>query len=251
MSVCKDLDPLVTACVDGVATPEERRKVDAHLEKCPPCRQRADAEGVARSIVRARAQLFRADAPPGLTERCRALATSGQTTIETRTRWRPVIGRVPLVAGVFLAIAAAIYALTASSTTTLAAQLTLDHVKCFTLTGDPSSPVRADVVQGQLRERYGWTVDVPGDSEANHLRLVGGRRCLYGEGTIAHVLYRHNGAPLSLFMLPEKVSPSEIVEVMGHQAIIWSQNRRTFVLLGSEPKPEMEKIARYVRAMVK
>ena len=251
MSVCRELDTLVTACVDGVATPDERRKVDAHLEKCAPCRQRADAEGAARTLIRARAQLFRADAPPGLTERCRALSTAGLTAIDTRTSWRPAIGRLPLAAGVVLAIAAAIYALSASSTTTLAAQLTLDHVKCFTLTRDPSAPVRADVVEGQLREQYGWTVDVPGDSEANHLRLVGGRRCLYGEGTIAHVLYRHNGAPLSLFMLPEKVSPSEIVEVMGHAAIIWSQNRRTFVLLGSEPRPEMEKIAGYVRAMVR
>ncbi len=225
--------------------------VDAHLEKCAPCRQRADAEGAVRILVRARAQLLRADAPPGLGERCRALSTSGVVAIDARTSWRPAIARLPLAAGILLAIAAAIYALTASSTTTLAAQLTLDHVKCFTLTGNPNAPVQADGVEGQLRERYGWTVDVPGDSEANHLRLIGGRRCLYGEGTIAHVLYRHNGAPLSLFMLPDKVSTAEIVEVMGHAAIIWSQNGRTFVLLGSEPRPEMEKIARYVRAMVK
>ena len=251
MSVCRELDALVTACVDGVATPEERRKVDAHLEKCAPCRQRADAEGAVRILVRDRARLLRADAPPGLSERCRALSTSGLAAIDARTSWRPAIARLPLAAGVLLAIAAAIYALTASSTTTLAAQLTLDHLKCFTLTGNPNAPVQADGVEGQLRERYGWTVDVPGDSEANQLRLIGGRRCLYGEGTIAHVLYRHNGAPLSLFVLPDKVSAAEIVEVMGHAAIIWSQNGRTFVLLGSEPRPEMEKIARYVRAMVK
>jgi hypothetical protein len=156
-----------------------------------------------------------------------------------------------LAAGIVLAIVAAIYFLTASSTTTLAAQLTLDHVKCFTLTGDPNVPIRVDAVEEQLRERYGWSVDVPGDSETNQLRLVGGRRCLYGEGTIAHVLYRHNGAPLSLFMLPDDVRSSEIVEVMGHAAIIWSQNGRTFVLLGAEPRSEMEKIARYIRAMVK
>jgi anti-sigma factor RsiW len=251
MSVCSELDALVTACVDGVAAPEDRRKVDAHLEKCAPCRQRADAEGAVRILVRARARTLRADAPPGLSERCRALSTSGLAATDARTSWRPAIARLPLAAGVLFAIAAAIYALTASSTTTLAAQLTLDHVKCFTLTGNPNAPVQADGVEGQLRERYGWTVDVPGDSEANHLRLIGGRRCLYGEGTIAHVLYRHNGAPLSLFVLPDKVSTAEIVEVMGHAAIIWSQNGRTFVLLGSEPRPEMEKIARYVRAMVK
>jgi anti-sigma factor RsiW len=250
MTLCNQLEPLVTACIDGVATADERQTVTAHLEKCGPCRQRADQEGAVRTLMRTRSQLFRAEAPPGLTERCRALSTSSPVAIERRTKWPLAIGRLPLAAGIVL-IGAAIYALTASSTTTLAAQLTLDHVKCFTLTGDPSAPVQPAVVEAQLQDRYGWTVDVPGDSEANQLRLVGGRRCLYGEGTIAHVLYRHNGAPLSLFMLPEKVRQAEIVEVMGHAAIIWSQNRRTFVLLGSEPRPEMEKIAGYIRAMVK
>jgi anti-sigma factor RsiW len=251
MSLCNELEPLVTACLDGVATVDERRKVEAHLEMCAPCRYRADREGTARTLMRTRSQVFRAEAPPGLTERCRELSKSVPVAIDTSTRWPSTIGRLPLAAGIVLAIGAAIYALTASSTTTLAAQLTLDHVKCFTLTGDPGAPVQPDVVEAQLQERYGWTVDVPGDSQANQLRLVGGRRCLYGEGTIAHVLYRHNGAPLSLFMLPDKVRHAEIVEVMGHAAIIWSQNRRTFVLLGGEPRPEMEKIAGYIRAMVK
>jgi anti-sigma factor RsiW len=251
MSRCHELEALVTACIDGVATDDDRRTVDAHLEMCTPCRHRADAEGAARTLIRTRVQLFHVEAPPGLSDRCRALSTFSLAATETITRRPSMIARLPLAAGIVLAIAAAIYALTASSTTTLAAQLTLDHVKCFTLTGDPNAPVRADVVEAELQERYGWTVDVPGDSEANQLRLVGGRRCLYGEGTIAHVLYRHNGAPLSLFMLPEKVRRSEIVEVMGHAAIIWSQNRRTFVLLGGEPRPEMEKIAGYIRAMVK
>ena len=103
MSICRELDALVTECVDGVASPEERRKVDAHLEKCAQCRQRANAERAVRSIIRARAQIFRAEAPPGLTERCRALATSGPTAIDTpidtKTRWRPAVGRLPLAAG--------------------------------------------------------------------------------------------------------------------------------------------------------
>jgi anti-sigma factor RsiW len=252
MPACQELEALVTACIDGVATADERRMVDVHLGQCPSCRRRAEVEGAARTLVRTRAaRVFRTEAPPVLIERCRALSTSSEAAAGTPAGWRAGVARVPLAAGVVLAIAAALYALTASSTTTLAAQLTLDHIKCFTLTGDPNAPVRAEAVETQLRERYGWTVDVPGDSEANQLKLMGGRRCLYGEGTIAHVLYRHNGAPLSLFMLPEKVRPSEIVEVMGHAAIIWSQNQRTFVLLGGEPKPEMEKIARYIRAMVK
>ena len=143
-----------------------------------------------------------------------------------------------------------LYGLTASSTTTLAAQLALDHVKCFVLSREPGAPVSPEVVEAQL-QRYGWAIDVPGDSEANQLRLVGGRRCLDGEGTIAHILYRHNGAPLSLFMLPDTVKPAGIVGVMGHDAIIWAQNHRTFVLLGSEPRDQLQRIATHMQAMVR
>jgi len=157
-----------------------------------------------------------------------------------------------MAAGLVLALVGVlIYGLTASSTTTLAAQLTLDHVKCFVLSRESGAPVTPEVVEAQLSERYGWAINVPGDSEANQLRLVGGRRCLYGEGTIAHILYRHNGAPLSLFMLPDSVRTAGIVDVMGHEAIIWAQNRRTFVLLGSEPRDRLEKIATYIQQMVK
>ena len=157
-----------------------------------------------------------------------------------------------MAAALVLALAGVlIYGLTVSSTTTLAAQLTLDHVKCFVLARESGAPVTPEVVEAELRERYGWAIDVPGNSEANQLRLVGGRRCLYGEGTIAHILYRHNGAPLSLFMLPDTVRSAEIVGVMGHEAIIWAQNRRTFVLLGSEPRDRLEQVAGYIRAIVK
>lgn len=157
-----------------------------------------------------------------------------------------------MAAALVLALAGVLfYGLTASSTTTLAAQLTLDHVKCFVLTGNPPAPVKPEVVEAQLRERYGWAIDVPGDSEANQLRLLGGRRCLYGEGTIAHILYRHHGAPLSLFMLPDNVRSSEIIDVLGHNAIIWARGDRTFVLLGSEPRDQLETVAGYMRQIVK
>ena len=252
MSSCHDLEPLVTAWIDGAATSEQRQAVEAHFKVCPRCQQRADGEGAARELVRTRApKVLRSDAPPDLKERCRTVC-SGYATVATRRRLSARPLRFSMAAAVVLAVGGVlIYGLTESSTTTLAAQLTLDHMKCFVLTRDPSEPVNADLVEAQLRERYGWSVDVPGDSEAQQLRLVGGRRCLYGEGTIAHILYRHNGQPLSLFLLPKKVRSSALVDVMGHEAIIWAQNQRTFVLLGSEPRGQLQQIAGYMQAMVK
>jgi hypothetical protein len=52
-------------------------------------------------------------------------------------------------------------------------------------------------------------------------------------------------------MLPHKVRSSEIVDVMGHQAIIWAQSQRTFVLLGNEPRDQLQQIAGYMQAMVR
>ena len=253
MSSCHDLEPLVTAWIDGAATGEQRQAVEAHFQQCPRCRERAEAEGSARELIRSRApEMLRSDAPAHLKVRCRALCSSHQTGA-TRLRGpsaRPI--RFSMAAAFVLAVGGVlIYGLTASSTTTLAAQLTLDHMKCFVLTGNPSEPVDPDLVEAQLRERYGWSIDLPGDSETQQLRLIGGRRCLYGEGTIAHILYRHNGEPLSLFMLPHKVRSSEIVDVMGHQAIIWAQSQRTFVLLGNEPRDQLQQIAGYMQAMVR
>jgi anti-sigma factor RsiW len=248
MPNCQEIEPLVTAWIDDVVSDEGRRIVDDHFRVCPACWRRARAEGSVRELLRSRAaEALRVEPPPDLKARCEALWAP-----------RPTAWKLPraLTRAVPASMAAAlagvlIYGLTASSTRTLAAQLTLDHMKCFALASEPATPIQHDVVETQLQERYGWSVEVPGDSVAQQLRLLGGRRCLYGEGTIAHVLYRHNGSPLSLFMLPDDVRASEIVDVMGHEAIIWAQNDRTFVLLGSEPRPEMEMIASYIRQVVK
>lgn len=253
MPSCQDLESFVTAWLDGAATTEQREAVESHLEACPPCRQRAEAEGSARALIRTRAQqVLRSDAPAHLKARCHALCSSHAkaATLGPKLRARPV--RFSLAAALVLALAGVlIYGLTAASTTTLAAQLALDHVKCFVLFGDPREPVKPEVVKAKLREHYGWALDVPGDSEANQLSLVGGRRCLYGEGTIAHILYRHHGSALSLFMLPDTVRSSEIVDVLGHSAIIWARNNRTFVLLGSQRRDELEQVAGYMRQMVR
>ena len=61
-------------------------------------------------------------------------------------------------------------------------------------------------------------------------------------------MYRHQGRPVSVFMLPDDVRKEEIVEVLGHRAAIWSVGGRTFVLVGSEPHEELERMASFVKA---
>jgi hypothetical protein len=35
--------------------------------------------------------------------------------------------------------------------------------------------------------------------------------------------------------------------VFGHEAVVWSSDDRTYVLVGDEPRPEMEALAALIR----
>ena len=93
---------------------------------------------------------------------------------------------------------------------------------------------------------FDWQMHLPEHAERAGLELVGARPCLYGEGRVAHIMYRHNGHPVSIFMLPRSARAEELVEVMGHQAAIWSVGNRTFVLIAREPRAEVERMTSFV-----
>ena len=77
------------------------------------------------------------------------------------------------------------------------------------------------------------------------------RPCMTGEGKVAHIMYRHHGQPVSLFMLPHDARPEQVVEVFGNRARIWSSGARTFVLVAREPEPELERMVALVRTTVR
>ena len=96
---------------------------------------------------------------------------------------------------------------------------------------------------------FDWDVELP-DVGHEDVTLEGSRPCLSGEGKVAHIMYRHHGQPVSLFMLPRDARTDEVVEVFGHKARIWSSGARTFVLVAQEPDPELERMVSLVRTTV-
>jgi hypothetical protein len=74
---------------------------------------------------------------------------------------------------------------------------------------------------------------------------------MYGEGKVAHIMYRHQGRPVSLFMLPKSARTQELVEVLGHEAAIWCAGNRTFVLIAREPRQDVERLASFVQASLR
>jgi anti-sigma factor RsiW len=50
MNTCHDIEPLLSELVDGALTPDEQRRVEAHLDTCAACRRiRRDLERVRRA----------------------------------------------------------------------------------------------------------------------------------------------------------------------------------------------------------
>lgn len=235
MPSCRAVEPLVTPYVDGEASPAERAVVDAHLAGCPPCRHRAGAETAARNTVRSR--LCRPCAPEQLRARCRAAAYARAVGMPrvTFTSLSIAAALVLLVGGVLL------YTLTGLSPTVLAAQLTIDHVKCFAV-HDADAPVDARVSEEQYARDYGQKIRLPQVAAAG-LQLVGVRRCYCGDGAAAHAMYRLNGRPISLYMMPDASRARASADVFGHDAVIWTNQNTTYVLLGREAPDALAKLA--------
>lgn len=245
MNMCREISPLTTRVVDNEATDAERGRVDGHVRDCAPCRRQLHAEREARQLVRDREALLVAHAPLGLRARCAAMRVQAAPPARrplpllSRTGWP-----VALAATLVLAVAgSAFYGLFINPSKAVAAQLALDHLKCFTLFEEPAGLPPADV-QAALNARYGFDITLPAGRAAEGLTLVGGRRCLYLDGSIAHLLYRKGAVQVSLFVLPigAKLSQTD-VDVLGHSAVAFTKGGRTWVALARAPHAEMQAIA--------
>lgn len=245
MDSCRDINPLTTRVADNEATADERGRVDSHLRGCGPCRRQLHAEREARQVVRDREAVLVAHAPLGLRARC--AATRVQSAPPAR-RALPLLSRtgwpMALAATLVLAVAgSAFYGLVINPSRAVAAQLTLDHLKCFTLFEQPAGLSPADA-QAELKARHGIDLMLPEGPAAEGLTIVGGRRCLYLDGAIAHLLYRKGAVRVSLFVLPigEKLSQTD-VDVLGHSAVAFTRAGRTWVVLARAPHAQMKAIA--------
>ena len=149
---------------------------------------------------------------------------------------------VTVVGGTFL------YQATHRSARVMAAELAADHVKCFAMNRAFGTHEEPSAVESTMLSSFDWRMHLPADPSRAGLELVGARPCLYGEGKIAHIMYRHQGRPVSLFMLPSTERTQGLVKVLGHEAAIWCANNRTFVLVSREPEEDVQRLARFVQS---
>lgn len=257
MSECLSIDPLVTPYVDGELAATERQLVDDHLRRCAPCHTRVAAERAVRDLLTARRGALGAErASAALRAKCEGLKSQAIPVVTPARRpadagqpWRARLAPLALAATLVIIVGGAfVYEATDRSTRVMAAELTADHVKCFAMNrligtrGDPT------VVEQSMLSGFGWHMQGAERFEDIGLKLVGSRPCLYGEGKVAHIMYHHDGHPVSVFMLPKEIHADELVEVMGHEAAIWSVGDRTFVLIARESRTEVQRMASIVQA---
>jgi anti-sigma factor RsiW len=252
---CRSLDPLVTPYVDGELAGSERERVDGHLRVCRSCHSRVEAERAVHDLVGIRrGTLHGSGAPAGLHAACAQLARPNRSRQlvppASRPSWQHRLAPLALAASLVLIVGAAfLYQLTARSPRVMAAELAADHMKCFAMNNVLGTHQDTMTVESSLLSGFGWTVHLPEQPERAELELVGTRPCLYGEGKVAHIMFLYQGRPVSLFMLPNDRRADAMIKVLGHQAMIWSEGQRTFVLIASgDPGADVDRIASFVRA---
>jgi anti-sigma factor RsiW len=274
MHSCQDLDPLVTPYIDGALADDDRRAVEAHLHACPPCHSRIVAERAVHQLIRERQpELNAVRAPEALRASCAKIARlqsrGAMGAEEVRVApaappramvpplgsrpipaaWKTRLTPYALAASLVVVVGGAfVYQATDQSAKILAAQLTADHVKCFAANAAFGTRQSAATVESSMLSSFGWAMHLPQDAAREGLELVGARQCLYSDGRVAHIMYRHEGHPVSLFMLPKTARTQELVDVLGHEAAIWCVGNRTFVLLSRQSKREIEQLASFVQA---
>ena len=251
MSKCQDLEPLLAEYVEGASPSDARAVLDAHLDRCPPCRDRVAGERAARELLVARRSGVRPCASDGLRARCAAhrIRRAGLFGVRTRT-WLPL----SLAATLVLAVAGAFVAGLNDNVEAVAAQLTLDHMRCFQLAPERLAHADAAAVGQMWEAKHGWSLQVPASSPPAELELLGVRRCLTASGSTAHILYKWRGEPLSVFVLPRALRRhadlDQIVRNFGHDAIMWSARDRTYVVL-TEGAADVAPVVGYLKTQVR
>jgi anti-sigma factor RsiW len=249
---CREVEAFFAPYVDEEAAGPDRAAVDAHLQACGPCRDRVASERIAREVLRTRRAGLRPCATDALRTRCAAqrIVPAIKGGLVTRRTWVPL----SLAAALLLAIGGTLF-VAGNTVEVLAAQLAVDHIKCFQFPPDRGA-VDPLAEARKWEAGYGWPLKVPASAESEHLELIGVRRCLSTEGRIAHLMYRWRGQPLSVFVVNSRVRRPEgasgsIVETsldkMGEHAIIWTRADRTYAVVAHDSSPALQQVARYVR----
>lgn len=192
MRVCDDAwsEPL-SAWLDEELEPAELARVEAHLARCRTCAATVETYRALGAAMRAEPDEA---VPERMIERARGLkASSG-----AGKRWLwAAAGSAALAAAALLTFGRPA---PAGLDDALADELVAHHLRGFAR----AEPCEIDsddpaVVRGWVEERLGYAVEVP---KPEGVELMGARACTIGGQATAALMYRNQGAPMTLFVPP-------------------------------------------------
>ena len=246
MTDCRRIESLLPPYVDGEATADTVAVVEEHLAGCAFCRAEVAAQRGVRIVLRARAAELGTVAPPGLRTR---VASRIAPAAVTSLGWRGRLTAFAAAAVVILMVVTAFEFVSPQSNVLFAAQLAIDHVRCFVVElGSMASPGSdAAEVRDQFAQNYGWEVSVPASSGEVGLTLIAARRCPFWLGDHAHLLYRVGDRKVSLYVTPGTARARAELSVLGHAERIWTHGGQSYVLVARGlPAADLDRIAAYL-----
>lgn len=251
---CREVEDSLAAFADGLST--RAAEIEAHVAACANCRRSAHMQRAARTVLRGRAAGLSLPAPPGL--RTRLIAVGNAQVPSPKPQgllgWTGRLSAFAAAAVLVLTVGAVVLPIaTIRSTTLLAAQLALDHLKCFRIDGDADgTPITKEQAESTLQREYDLSVTVPPSLDAERLQLMAARRCLYGDGRAAHLMYRLDGEPVSLFVMQGLARPAAQLSLFGHEQMVWTQGDRTYMLIaGAGSRNGLARVASYLQTEAK
>ena len=204
MSKCRDLDPLFAPYVEGDVAAETARGIEAHLDRCPPCRDRvAGEQRRPRAAGRRTRDAACAPARPSVcgpgARRMRACEPRPALFGVRPRTWLPL----SLAATLVLAVAGAFIFGLNDNVEALAAQLTLDHVTLLPVRAGAAEARRCGGGGARLGRRLRLDARRAPELTAGAARTAWRSPLPYDERQrVAHVLYKWHGEPLSMFVVP-------------------------------------------------
>jgi anti-sigma factor RsiW len=242
---CRRIESLLPPYVDGVARASEIADIERHLADCAACRSAVAAQRTARIVLQARGREIAPLAPPGVRTRLQTLRSPARTTLG----WRGRLSAFATAAALFLAAVVIFELVSPRSSVLYAAQLAIDHVRCFVVEKTSTQKVETAGLERQYAEHYGWQIRVPASNDGIGLRLVAARRCPFWVGRHAHVLYRAGESEVSLYIDRGDERADEELHVLGHSQTIWHRAGSSYALIArGVPEADLRRIAAYLKA---
>ena len=240
---CADVDAIMTAYVDGEAAAADAEAVRAHLDACPDCRARAAAEQDVRARLLAAAPVLGERAPAALWARCAAATArpAAPAAWPFGARW----AQLSLAATVLLAAGALFLAAQDRGAGAIAAQLAIDHERCFLVTPTAGPEFGHREARVQLAGIVGSDVALP--MESSDFDMLEVRECAHEHGSMGHVLCHWRGHPVSLFVVPDEAHGEQLLEIINHDALVWSADGHTHVLVAEQGPVDVERVAYHIR----